>query len=412
MLAAGLCPALAAQQPAIDEGLRAPTARERESARDKLGDKVLPLYRAALKDGVSPALIIDALVELGRRKEARDIPLIARQVSALDPNISATAVDALKGYGRAGLKAVQALDASVIDAKTRKQAMDLLLLEHVRNACLRDMQVNPYRLDYATRFDELDSTGLPLDDVLLKLLREALPDIRTDLEGTRYWYGGYYYQSAFIDYGALAVASLAKRKPEQLARETDELTRMVFNQPMYWYGGRQRSPVTCELAVFFALRGLTTMIDKVMTEMENSVRWNNGGSYQAVVHMQIAMMQSAGLQEHDAALDRLATAIGMVPAPDPALSQAHYLRARLLLARGEEGAALGALEDAMESSDRPPVIALVDNAFEKLGEERRFKDVLRFCTLRERVLPQIARPWRKDMQEADPDPDALVDEDE
>jgi hypothetical protein len=81
------------------------------------------------------------------------------------------------------------------------------------------------------------------------------------------------------------------------------------------------------------------------------------------------------------------------------LAQAHYLRARLLMTRGEEGAALRALEDSMESSENPPVIALVDGAFGKLAQERRFKDVLRFCTLRERVLPALSRPWRKEAPE-------------
>lgn len=407
-------------QPATETGLAAPTAAEREDARQGLADGALPAYRAILKNGGPTALVIDAIVELGRNKATTDIALIARQVSALDPNISTTAVEALKGYGRAGLKAVQALDASLIDAKTRKQAVDLLLLEHVRNSCRRDMQVNPFRFDYAGRFDELDSTGVPLDEMLLRLLRESLPDIRSDLDGSRYRYYGYSpyrTEQPFVDYGGLAVAALAKRQPAQLEREMAEVSRLQIAEN-YWYGGvNVRTPVTCELAVFFARRGQAGLLDRVINDMSSVMRWNDS-PYYANIHLQIAALQAAGLGETDAALERVATAISMLGTRtqgyEAAVAGAHYLRARLLMARGEEGAALSSLEDAMDSSDRPPVIALVDDAFGALAAERRYKDVIRFCELRQRVLPVSARPWRKEMQEPEPDsePDAAVDEDE
>lgn len=398
-------------------GLAAPTSIQRESARQRLGDAAPDAYRSILREGGPPALVTDALVELGRLRKAADIPLIARHVSALNPNIAATAVDALKGYGRAGLKAVQALDAALIDAKTRKQALELLLMDHVRKACVRDIQVNPYRLDYATRFEELDSVGLPLDELLLKLLREALPDIRSDFESMRYYYFDPYSvrtEAPFIQYGALAVAALVKRKPELLEREMEELKRLQIPDTS-WYGGRERSAVATELAVFFARRGHGVLIDKVIGDMQNTTRWGGNEQYTAPIQVKIAALQSQALDEHDAALERIGNAIQSLGlGPNPALGGAHYLRARLLIARGEEGAALNALEEAMESSDRPPVIALVDDAFALLRSERRYRDVLRFCELRQRTLPVTSRPWRKDMQEPDleEEADPEVEEDE
>lgn len=406
---------MAAQEAA---GLAAPTALERETARTELGDKVIPVYRKALKEGAAPALLVDALMELGRRRDQADIGLIARHVSSLDPHVSGAAIDALKVYGRAGLKAVQALDAKAIDAQTRKQALELLLQDHVKNCCRRDQAVNPFHFAYDGRIDELYSVDQPIDDLLLKLLRDSLPDIRADIDGTRYYYWGYQARAEqpFIDYGGLAVAALAKRKPEALEREFGDLAR-VNQDDNQWYGwGNQRSSVTLELACFFAQRGQTALVDKLINDIQSMLRWQQA-NWGAPYHVQIAVLQHVALGEHNAALERLNGAISTMGLdPDPNVAFAHYLRARILLTLGEEGEALHAIEEAMEAADQPPLLVLVDGAFDKLRPERRFRNVQRLCELRERMAPAGARPWRKGEPEPEPDPDAqdpdTVNEDE
>lgn len=398
--------------------LAAPTANERENARAALGDKAVEVYRTALKDGAAPALLVDALMELGRRREAKDIGLIARHVSSLDPHIASAAVDALKGYGRAGLKAVQSLDAALIDAQTRKQAMEMLLLDHVKACCRRDAAVNPYRFEYDTRLDELYSVDQPIDDLLLKLLRDSLPDIRQDIDGTRYYYYyGYQPQreQPFIEYGALAVAALARRNPDALDRELSEVTRSN-QEDRGWYGwGNQRAPVTMELAVFFAKRGNSTMVDKLINDLQSMLRYQDA-RWAMPFHLQIAVLQSSALSEHSAALERLNGAIKALGLePDQGLGYAQYLRARILMQLGEEGESLHALEESMEASGMPPVLVLVDSAFGKLKDERRYRDILRFCELRERLLPQGSRPWRKGEPDPVPEPEedpAPIEEDE
>lgn len=361
--------------------------------------------------------MIDALVELGRGRKAEDIGLIARHVSSLDPHISGAAVDALKGYGRAGLKAVQSLDGAVIDASTRKQALELLLLDHVKNCCRRDQAVNPLRLDYTSRLDELYSVNQPLDDLLLRLLRDSLPDLRQDVDGTRYYYYGYQVarEQPFIEYGALAVAALARRNPEALERELGEIAR-VGQEERGWYGwGNQRAPVTLELGVFFARRGKTALVDKLINDLQSSLRYQDA-RWAMPMHLQIAALQSNALSEHNAALDRLNNAIKALGLePDPNLGLAQYLRARILIQLGEEGESLYALEEAMEASPQPPVIALVDSAFAALEGEKRYRDVLRFCELRERLLHPNGRPWRKGIAEPEPEPEAepeVIEEDD
>jgi hypothetical protein len=386
--------------------LSSPTAIERENARAQLGEGALDVYRKALRSGAAPALLIDALVELGRHRKPEDIGLIARHVSSLDPHISGAAVDALKGYGRAGLRAVQALGAAEIDAQTRKQVLELLLFDHIRACCRRDNAVNPLRLDYAARLDELYSVGQPLDDLLLKLLRDSLADMRQDIDGMRGYYGyGPVREQPFIEYGALAVAALARRNPEALQRELGELARVSQDDRGWWGWGGQRAPATMELAAFFARRGSTALMDKILNDLQSQLRYQDP-RWAIVIHVQIAAVQATALGEQASALDRLNSAIratGLEPDQNQAL--AHYLRARILMSLNEEGAALHALEESMEASPSPPVLAIVDDAFAPLQAERRYRDVLRFCELRERLLPAALRPWRKGEPDPEPEPE-------
>jgi len=414
LLLISLAPALPAQS---DAGLAAPTAPQREAARAALGDKAVDAYRKALKSGGAPALLIDALIDLGRRRLPGDIGLIARHVSSLDPQISGAAVDALKGYGRAGLKAVQSLDGSVIDAQTRKQAIELLLLDHVKSCCRRDYAVNPLRLDYETRLDELYSVEQPIDDLLLKLLRDSLPDLRQDVDGTRnYYYYGYQVarEQPFIEYGALAVAALARRNPDALDRELGEIAR-VGQEERNWYGwGNNRASATLELAVFFARRGQTALVDKLINDLQSQLRYQDA-RWAMPIHLQIAVLQTSALKEHNAALERLNAAIKAIGLdPDQGIGLAQYLRARILMQLGEEGECLHALEEAMEASMQPPVLVLVDSAFKNIESERRYRDVLRFCELRERLLSPNSRPWRKGEPEPEPEiiEEPAIEEDE
>ena len=80
------------------------------------------------------------------------------------------------------------------------------------------------------------------------------------------------------------------------------------------------------------------------------------------------------------------------------VSEAHYLRARILMHLKEEGAALHALEESMESSDSAMVLTLVDSTFKPLANERRYQTVLDYCRLAARRLDESQRPW-------EPEPD-------
>jgi tetratricopeptide (TPR) repeat protein len=108
-------------------------------------------------------------------------------------------------------------------------------------------------------------------------------------------------------------------------------------------------------------------------------------------------MQMVGLQDHDLALETLDNAVKNLSSSDSAaMSHAQYLRARVLMKLGEEGAAMHALEEAMEASDVALVIALVDSVFKALEDERRFKSVQKYCRLAARRLPEEQRPWSPD----------------
>lgn len=62
----------------------------------------------------------------------------------------------------------------------------------------------------------------------------------------------------------------------------------------------------------------------------------------------------------------------------PAASLARYLKARLLVAQGDDGGALRELEESIEASDQPSLLLGVDGAFASLSSERRFQLLLQY----------------------------------
>lgn len=341
-------------------------------------------------------LVVRALVLLGAGRDPADLALIARFVGDLDSGVSAAAMRALRQFGSEGLAALNALSAEEIDPTSRRKAVEVLVQDHIRKCCQRDIAVNPLRLSFKRRFDELDALGLDLNDAMFKLLRASVGDIREDLTGMRY----YYYnpnqsaEPAFISWGALAVAALAERKPEQLMREFGELAQVEADQQNWYWGYRQYAPVTLELATFFARQGKPALVDRLISDIESGNRGRGVGGNELAIQVPVAAMQSNALGEHKAALERLDLALRTAAASDDAfLTQAHYLRARILTLLSEQGEALYALEECMESSSNPMLLVLVDDAFAAIADDRRFRTVIEYCRLTSRAANAIARPY-------------------
>lgn len=377
-------------------GLDSPTAFEREMAAGKLDDaSLLAHYRKLLDEGGGAVQLIAALERIRREKNADDISRIVKYIGDLDPDVAEAAMDALRAFGREALPAVEGLSASQVDARTRKEVIERLLKDHIYFCCQRDMAINPFQLDFDDRFLELDSVSQELDELMFRMLRDSLADVREDISGSRYYYYRGYVSAdiPFIDYGGLAVAALASRHPERLMKEAGELAEVESSADAYYWGNANRSPVTLALAIFFARQGRTALVDKVVTDMESGTRWMQ--STQTLgLHVRVAALQMVALGEHEAALERLNEHLKQAgSALSSTVSQAHYLRARILVHLKEEGAALHALEDSMESSGTAMVLALVDSHFKPLADERRFQTVLNYCRLAARRLDESQRPY-------------------
>jgi len=393
---------LSAQQDDKFADLDSPSAAERAAAVARLDDKdLLAHYREVLKKGESTSQVIPALTRIQRERDTDDIGLIVKYIGDLDPSIAMAATSALRVFGRDALAAVRKLDAGQVDNNTRKEVVELLLKDHIYKCCTRDNSLNPFHLSYDGRFNELYSVDEDIDSLLFRQLRDSISDIRDDISGSRYYY--YYpYQSRsgtpFVDYGGLAVAALAERKPEQLMKEMGELADVDKDDSYYYYGSSSRASVTVELAAFFAHRGNTALMDKLINQMESSLRWTQGDNALGP-QARIAAMQMVGLGEYEAALERLNEHLKQAgSAFTGTVSEAHYLRARILMHLKEEGAALHALEESMESSDSAMVLTLVDSTFKPLANERRYQTVLDYCRLAARRLDESQRPW-------EPEPD-------
>ncbi len=380
---------------AQDLSLDAPTATERAAAESRLGnEELLTFCRQRLDTGGSAAGVIRALDLIGRQRDGADIARILKYIDDLDAAVATAAMDALRQQGTAALKALRALDDKSVDRTTRKQAVDQLLQDHVYACCRRDLSINPFRLNFESRFHELYAVGEPVDDLLLKMLRDLRSDIRDDISGQRnyYGFGTYTRQRSILDVGGLAVAALARSMPEKLMEEMGELARLE-REDGYYYGWNQRTPVTMELAIFFARQGNTSLCDRLISEMESSMRWGQPDQF-ARTHVQIAALQITALAEPEMGLERINDHIKNLAVDGAASSQAHYLRARVLMQLGEEGAALRALEDSMETSDFAMVMTLVDSTFKPLASDRRFQAILRYCELASRRMDVSLRPWR------------------
>jgi hypothetical protein len=338
---------------------------------------------------------VAALERVQVEKSPDDIGRIVKYIGDLDPSVAEAAMGALRTFGRDALKAVENLSATQVDAGTRKQVIERLLRDHIYNCCIRDVAINPFYLEYEGRFDELYSVSQDVDELMFRMLRDSIGDIRDDISGNRYYYYWNYQatERPFIDYGALAIAALGRKHPERLMRETSELTEVDSNND-WWWGYNQRAPATIEIANFFARQGNSAVMDKIITDLENSTRWMQG-SQTLGLHIRIAAMQMNALGEYEAALDRLNEHLKQSgSALSSTVSQAHYLRARILMHLKEDGAALHALEESMEASDTAMVLTLVDSSFKPLAGERRFQTVLNYCQLAARRLDETQRPWQ------------------
>lgn len=390
--------ALSAQDLTEDEyeSLCSPVAIERELAAARLTkEKRLAFHRRVLDEGAGSVMLVAALERLTDEKDKSDVGRIVKYIGDLDSSVAEAAMGALRTFGREALPAVEGLSAAQVDSATRKQVIERLLKDHIESCCSRDVAINPFYLQYEGRFDELYSVTQDVDELMFRMVRDSIGDIRDDIAGTRYYY--YYYSQTwerpFIDYGALAVAALAAKHPDRLARELSELTE-IENNDDWWWGYSNRAPVTIEVATFFARRGNSSVMDKIITDLENNSRWMQG-SQMLGLHVRIAAMQLNALDEQEAALDRLNEHLKQSgSALSSTVSQAHYLRARILMQLHEDGAALRALEESMESSDTAVVLTLVDGTFAPLASERRFQTVLEYCRLASRRLEESERPWQ------------------
>ncbi|CAG0970924.1 hypothetical protein PLCT2_01346 [Planctomycetaceae bacterium] len=377
----------------------------------------LEAARAALREGTPLSRIVPAIDTVTRARDKADIALLAPCVASLDPAVSMAAMAALRAYGKEALAALEALAPEVIDAPTRKKLREQLLRDHVVACCMRDRAVNPLQLDYEARLDELDSVNVNLELLLLSLLREALPDLRKDLNG-QYFNRRYYYyvvaeetEPAIIEYGALVIAALARRKPDVLKRETEGLMEKNPQQayPNYW--GQVRQSATRELACFLARNGQSAAAIKMVSDMEMTLRSQQDAGFAAGVHLDIAAaMMSGGVKdggkpggfsmaagpfESGLIMEHIETALQLTGQSGmPAASLARYLKARLLVAQGDDGGALRELEESIEASDEPSLLLGVDGAFASLSSERRFQLLLQYTALIARRVDESARPYK------------------
>lgn len=393
-----LFPALLDAQDDDLAALDAPFAMERELAALEMDDaRLLEHYRGLLDAGGGAVQLISALERIRLERSADDIRLIVKYIGDLDDGVAEAAMEALRTFGRDALPAVEALPASQVDARTRREVIERLLKDHVHRCCMRDEAINPFHLDFDDRFLELYSVSQDVDELMFSLLRDSLPDIREDINGNRYYYYWGYNpnpESPFTEYGGLAVAALASRHPERLMKEAGELADVESTDNYYYWGNASRSPVTLELANFFARRGKTALVDKIINDMESGTRWMQPNQTLGL-HVRVAAIQVVALGEHEAALERLTEQLKQAgSALSSTVSQAHYLRARILMQLKEDGAALHALEESMESSDAAMVMALVDSHFKPLAEERRYQAVLNYCRLAARRLDEYRRPYQ------------------
>lgn len=396
---------LAAQEPVFSDtrGPNSPHAHERMQALTALArPELLASCRALLaaKDSQAADLVL-AIDVLGRERDKADISLIAPCIVHAEPEVAEAAMQALRGYGNSALKVIEGLGPDVIDAPTRRKVQEQLLKDHIHACCRRDQAVNPYQLDFDSRYDELFSVQVDLLPIMLGLLRESLPVVRQDLGGV-YFNRRYYYGLAassepeFISYGALAVAALGRRWPEVLRREVWDLVDTQPNANSNYYGGQVREPVTREICYFFARNGRAEHLLKMVSDLDNSTRWTQDRGFTATVHCEIAACLMAGNGDLVQAAERLDSALELVDATGlPAASQARFLRARLRLARGDESAALRDIEESVEASAEPMLLISVDSAFKPLAGERRFQVVLSYLELVARRAPEHARPFKR-----------------
>jgi hypothetical protein len=204
---------------------------------------------------------------------------------------------------------------------------------------------------------------------------------------------------------------LARRKPDVLKRETDGLMEKNPQQTYPYYWGQVRQSATRELACFLARTGQSAAATKMVSDMEMTLRYQQDPGFVAGVHLDIAAaMMSGGVKdagkhgegplaagpfESGVIMEHIETALQLTGQSGmPVASQARYLKARLLVAQGDDGGALRELEDSIEASDEPSLLLGVDGAFSGLASERRFQMLLQYTALISRRVEESARPYK------------------
>lgn len=382
------------------------------------GPQRLELARAVLREGHGPSRLAEAIAIVARARDKSDLALIVPHTSSLEPVVVAAALEATRAYGREAIALLDALPAGAVDVTVRRKLREQLLRDFVVACCQRDRAINPFQLDYPSRTDEILSLGLDLEPLLLGMLRESASDLRKDLNGT-FMNRRYYYnptmdsaEPSFLEYGALAVCALWRMRPELLKREMELLVERDSPPSYGYYGwGQVRQPATRELACLLCQAGVPGPALKMVSDMESMLRYQQDPAFVAGVYLDIAsVMMASGVKDRpnnaaftlpqgpfEAAqiMDHVETAIALVGQSSLAqASYAHYLRARLLAAQGDDGGALRELEQSLESSDEPLLIMEMDVAFASLKDERRFKRLLDYIALISRRIGESERPYK------------------
>lgn len=392
---------LSSQLAFAQNGLASPIASERSEAIIDLGDDQTSHWRKLLDDGASAPHLVKALLYLKDLSKTEDIARIAKYVGDIDPFVSSTAASALRSFERKAIQAVDAIPENELDPIVRKDLLDVLLRDHIKRCCLRDMRLNPDRYNYKGRFDELFSVSHDVEALMFELVKDARSTIVEDMDSRRnmYWRGPSR-SMPFVDYGGLVISALGHRNPKKLAKELKEVKEMEFVTQRWWWSSRQRASATTATAIFFAQQGETRLVDKLIGDMQKSFRNNRNASDLANTHIRIATLEYVALGDTDMALDRIDENISnMAQADSVETTRAYYLRARIKMELGEDGSALSDLEQGIESSSSACAILNVDGSFDSLMSERRFKTIKQYVELKTRRLSESERPWQSDEDE-------------
>jgi hypothetical protein len=381
---------------ADDSGLDHPEALERANARASLGPQVRDFARERLaSDSPAPAAVVEDIATLAASREPDDIALILRHADSLEPAVTQAVAEAMRAFGVAALSAIEAHEG--LPAAVQDELRRLISVEHILSCGRRDRSVNPLGLAYGARFAELDSVEFDLKPMVFEMLLQVVELLREDVAVQRpsitsaadmRW--------RILQEGGLAVAAVGERYPEELLGVIEEFFGVDGPQDMFGYGSGEFQPLTLQIAVFLASRGHGELLHHVLETMQSRQRFGRAPD-RGWRTLRMAAYEYSARGDGDGVRRRLQEAQEtLVVGTSDYAGWGHYMRARLQMARGDHSLAVRALEDAMEVGDSPPLLVLVDDAFEPLRAERRFGTILDFAQLAQRRQPQQQRPWQPD----------------